>query len=566
MLNKLVQLFFLSFFIFLGREGLTDTSLVETDLQTSKEDRESISQELRPEEPAPQELTLDQDKDGASPEMPNTSKWKAVLPYAGTAVGLAALGAATVYGSFFYDRRIAPEEPSREFSRELELLLQGLQKTSVFYTDLNLTGLGRWTLAGQFLKRQRHQNTYAWKNTRDPKLSKILQAAQQVCVMVPENFDELAESFLKTQSDQGFQVFKKPPAHINRRTSFDINRYITRLITKRPYAFSTEGGQVLRLQLRGEAMLSREEYLAIFHRDRYHPEYLNSNEMPLAALLGISSPQIHFDQGNRCTSPRARAASVMIGWVDNLPLSSLVTAFSQTWVNPAAEQKSWMSFYSLKGQRWKGPLNEDRSTDLREELYLRSFQSSALTHLTEAADRGSPEHKSYLRISGVNRGAWAGSIGSDQANEYRIRAYIRAFHRLSAIRQASISTLHFLDVPRIILTQAQQHEPQFATLPLSLHLQTEETPVPPEELLVHTYAWDAHSFAGNESWNPMTPRPELSITEATSLSELHNPEINPFFLHTSNTGERVIQRCTVLKNADPASYSLSSDPFWRQEI
>lgn len=167
-------------------------------------------------------------------------------------------------------------------------------------------------------------------------------------------------------------------------------------------------------------------------------------------------------------------------------------------------------------------------------MYRARMRLTAEILLLEADSRArAAGRKAYVFVPGLGLGVWA--VHDEQARLY-VEAFAAALRDLaSANRLSAIETLEFswVDAPSDARAMIREEcrrarvDVLFSKREPAARLRGDKV----GQLLVLAYAWDGNAFPGNEYWKGMlTASGDPAAACMSTISELHNPVINPDFL------------------------------------
>ncbi|KAH9908395.1 hypothetical protein F4778DRAFT_768339 [Xylariomycetidae sp. FL2044] len=360
--------------------------------------------------------------------------------------------------------------------------------------------------------------------------------AAQTRVIVHDRYPKLVQDFIEHKRRHGSAVEK---AFYGR--SWTWRQQVARLIQKRPlvfmgandYTLMRNGGRLMDGTAEWDAVGTDSEAL---NRSLFLWDYLSYDEIMLGSLLGVSSPSFFINDGNRRNrairgKPRTyEDRGVIVGLVgarferpDRMDSVHMLRAVKNPRQHPELSQL-FQDFF--------GAPKTSRSFNVA--MYKGRMRITIDMLLLEADERAQAAgQKAWVYVVGLGLGVW--QYESKQAQWY-IGAFNDALKELAAGgKLANIDVIEFawIDVPpaaRQLVTSTAQ------TLGISARF-TKRNPAaklePADEhrLLVLSYAWDGNSFPGNEYWDgALTASGDPAAACMSTISELHNPLINPAFV------------------------------------
>ncbi|KAI0096221.1 hypothetical protein GGR51DRAFT_543962 [Nemania sp. FL0031] len=277
-------------------------------------------------------------------------------------------------------------------------------------------------------------------------------------------------------------------------------------------------------------------------RDNKHlflKEYLSYDEIMLSSLIGVSGPSFFINDGRRDNAGRpARKAGtfesrgVIVGLVG--ARFERQDRMDSTYVLPDVRDPSQHPelrgiFLEFFGQR------KDPALRFNEDIYIARIRISADILLLEANQRAETAgKKAHVYVVGLGLGVWASRDAHSQS-----LSYVQAF--MDSLEELSDSLSHIATVEFAWINGAVGFRPGLTTfgasqrgidIRFSRRNPAEKLSGADEDhLLVLSYAWDGNAFPGNEYWaGSLTATGDPAAACMSTISELHNPMINPGFL------------------------------------
>jgi hypothetical protein len=385
---------------------------------------------------------------------------------------------------------------------------------------------------------------------------KVLEHAKSTYPIMHQKTFELCKEFLEYKKNMGTAQEKSVYKDIN------LPKFITRLLAKRPLMFMKKEDQyLLRKGCTGfgdfELIGTDQEKSPLILED-----YLSYDEMPLAALIGISSPTYFINKGDRSNKAvkgnpgTFEEEGIYVGLVGarfEKPgymewQHMIITPEQNTTQNGYGPSNKgllglWSKFYDEKFYNILDAKN-DKSTRFVQftqgkktyyfdtVVYRKRIRSVVEPFLIDANKRAKKNNqKAYVHIVGLGLGVW--QIHPQQAqwmlNEY---AEIIRNNDLSDIADIDFSWFPS-DANKIDMIQ---NGGEFKTNNnnITIHFSKRNpanklTGNDAGKLLVACYAWDGNAYPGNEYWNGMLSESgDPAAACCSTISELQNPLINAY--------------------------------------
>lgn len=180
-----------------------------------------------------------------------------------------------------------------------------------------------------------------------------------------------------------------------------------------------------------------------------------------------------------------------------------------------------------------GPRPDERTRDTFDsKMYMSRIRITAEMLLLEANARAQAAgQKAYLFVVGLGLGVWQRDRNQPT---YYVECFVEALKAL-ADHLKCISTLEFSWVTPSKDTQSMM-EATAAGMGINAIFSRRNPAAKLQggasrQLLVLSYAWDGNSFPGNEYWqHSLAASGDPAAACMSTISELHNPVINPDFL------------------------------------
>ncbi|KAI0521416.1 hypothetical protein F5B22DRAFT_572089 [Xylaria bambusicola] len=358
-------------------------------------------------------------------------------------------------------------------------------------------------------------------------------------IVVHHRFPELVQRFLEHKRLHGSSI-EKALYH----DGWTWQQQISRFIEKRSLVFM--GGRDFTVVRNGEQIggaykewdrigterESENEYLFL-------KDYLSYDEIMLGSLLGVSSPSYFVNDGSRNNMGRPGKAGefeprgVIIGLVgarferpDRMDFALLLRDAQ----NPRMHPELKGLFYDFFGRRRKDP-----QAIFDEEMYKARIRISADILFFEASRRArAAGKKAHVYVVGLGLGVWALHGMGNQSLLY-VEAFMESLEQLGD-SLSYIGTVEFAWIDKVL--GFEQRSMSVGALQTNIDVRfTRRNPAEKlhgadeNNLLVLSYAWDGNAFPGNEYWvGSLTASGDPAAACMSTISELHNPLVNPGFL------------------------------------
>lgn len=368
-----------------------------------------------------------------------------------------------------------------------------------------------------------------------------------------EHVLSLVNDFLAYKKEQGSDVEKALYSTMTE------SAFIDRLLTKRPLMFMTAADCCL---LR-DGQQGQGGFEAIGTQGEQYPlvlaDYLSYDEMPIAALLGVSTPTCFINNGSRYnrgvagTPGSYQEAGVYVGLVGARFERPGRMEWAHMIVTP--EQNTIEHGYGVDGQResllniWSRfygqllPTFEQAQADtsgryiqlspamyLDAVVYKKRMEMVIVPFLVDANARGMQQkRKVYCHVVGLGLGVW--QITPLQAQlMLEVYAHVLKSYDLSFIADIDFSWFAKAfdtcgGIGNVGVFKTDRNE-------ITLHF-SQRNPadklvgVDADKLLVAQYAWDSNAYPGNEYWaGALDASGDPAAACCSTIAELQNPLIN----------------------------------------
>ncbi|KAI1864111.1 uncharacterized protein JN550_009131 [Neoarthrinium moseri] len=362
--------------------------------------------------------------------------------------------------------------------------------------------------------------------------------AEETRIIVHHKYPALVESFLAHKRQHGSNVEK---ALYGTPDSWTWRQQVARLIAKRPLVFMDRNDYtVLRNGYRAGGIPTEWNRVGTdAEGSNSHvklAEYLSYDEMMLGSLLGVSGPSYFINSGKRYNKARPDAPGT---FQDRGVIMGLVGArfersdrMDSVFMQPKAPSPNQHEALSAIFMEFFGETR--RPSELFDErMYKARMRITVDILLLEANDRAKldGQRKAYVHVVGLGLGVW--QVDSRQP-QYYVGCFNEAIHEMGPKLQ-NIGTLDFswVDVPTGVQAQLVHTAAQHG-IEVIFSKREPAAKLPPQkqdQLLVLSYAWDGNAFPGNEYWDhALTGSGDPAAACMSTISELHNPIINPEYL------------------------------------
>lgn len=398
-----------------------------------------------------------------------------------------------------------------------------------------------------------------------PKLKKeVVNHAKNTRIIMHEKVNELIDDFLEVKKSAGSSQEKALYQTMSRRA------FINRLLIKRPLVFITSADiSVLRDGNRDShdwTMIGKDNStsLPIDNSTSLSIEdYLTYDELQISALLGVSTPTIFINDGNRnnrgCPDDKHEHSGIHTALVgarferDGLMETQHILIYpdfitSDDYFDKPISQSQelsaiWAKFYGLSKFPTVEDIDESDPNYARPRengpyfnmpVYKKRMEVILIPFFDDANDRAySTGNQAYIHLVGLGLGGWVyaskqGTLISETV------AFI-----LETYTFPNISDINFSWYPRDVISCGGVHNNEIFnsngnTIKMHFSKRNPSAKLVGEDegkLLVVSYAWDSNAFPGNEYWRRMlTASGDPAAACSSTISELQNPYINPQFL------------------------------------
>eukprot|EP00047_Mylnosiga_fluctuans_P004365 m.234127 g.234127 ORF g.234127 m.234127 type:complete len:781 (-) comp12613_c0_seq1:77-2419(-) len=398
------------------------------------------------------------------------------------------------------------------------------------------------------------------------KIAETVAFANRVYPIIDASVRTLIEEFLQDRIKNGYDPEK------SFYPGMTVNQFIHRLLIKRPLAFVGEGDSY---KLRsGQTGYGTFESIHYTEHGIKLADYISYLEMPIAALIGVSTPVHFINSGSRHNYGRADSADnheptgIYVGlvgarfekkgrmeWEHMLITREQNIAERGYGLNatPNEELAVWARFYeqptdptsklayfpSYAEAERDAPAHPERYLNIKtyqEEYYLnirvyklRMLKSLQPFFLDADVRAGALGKFAYTHVVGLGLGVW--QLAGEQARYFVdvVAAIIKAN------KLPHVAVVDFSWFPREVVSCGDV--PSGGTLhdadghPITIMFSKRdpaEKLSDPQHLLVAMYAWDSNAFPGNEYWQgSLSASGDPAAACCSTIPYLQNPYINP---------------------------------------
>ncbi|KAI0427187.1 hypothetical protein F5Y09DRAFT_38224 [Xylaria sp. FL1042] len=357
-------------------------------------------------------------------------------------------------------------------------------------------------------------------------------------IVVHSRFPRLVQRFLEHKKLHGSSV-EKAFYHVG----LTWQQQIARLVEKRSLVFMNGSDlTVLRSGQRiGSAYMEWDRVGTEEEKHNKHlflKDYLSYDEIMLSSLIGVSGPSFFINDGRRDNiglpgkvgefEPRG----VIIGLVGARfeRKDRMDSAFvSQDDGNPIQHPELRDMFFDFFGQRRNPALTFDDA------VYKARIHVTADILFLDASQRAKAAgKKAYVYVVGLGLGVWAWH-GSDNQSLLYVEAFIESLNQLGD-SLSHIGIVEFAWIKEVL--GFKQRSMTFGASQTVIDVKfSRRNPAEKlrgadeNHLLVLSYAWDGNAFPGNEYWlGSLSATGDPAAACMSTISELHNPIVNPGFL------------------------------------
>jgi Domain of unknown function (DUF4804) len=384
--------------------------------------------------------------------------------------------------------------------------------------------------------------------------SQILDDARRTRIILHHQVADLIDDFLAIKRTSGTTI---------ERTLYDgLSRaaFLQRLILKRPLSFVGSSDSTVTRD--GQFVPDAEQLWPLVGTDKEREplllrDYLSYDEMPLSALIGVSSPTFFINagarqnMGKRARSGEYTSRGVYVGLVgarfekpDQMESRFLIESglyctenrgygFSaEATTHEQAILQVWARFYGVNEVKTglQGfPIIENPSQiSLVMERYKQRLAITLESFLLEAESRGKEENRPVRAfLVGLGLGVW-------MLTSHQTEAYVEVL--IETIQKLPLETVEIVELSWVKDTwegkgtlcitakNGKEVTVMFTRSDPAARRDDSET-----RLLVACYAWDGNSFPGNEVWwGSLTASGDPAAVCCSTIGELQNAYVNPF--------------------------------------
>jgi hypothetical protein len=382
--------------------------------------------------------------------------------------------------------------------------------------------------------------------------TQVLDDALKTRIIVHQRIFGLIRDFINVKLEFGSAIERGLYENMTER------EFLHRLVLKRPLSFMGSADETVARDGRRVPSAARKWRLVGTQHEEAPlllQDYLSYDEMPISALIGISSPTYFINSGSRNNMARIGVKGehtergVYVGLVGSrheipdlmesrfLIASKLCSAeggygfYDPPSTHDQAILQTWAKFYDVKDPEtgiFGFPIHVDLATPvLNIDLYKQRIGLTLETFLFECEGRGrDAEKRVHAFVVGLGLGVW-------QYSGQQSTAYLEAL--ITIIERISWSYIEIVEVSWVVSTFHGTNDivvNSSGGKPVNLRL-TKGDPAARREddrLLVACYAWDGIAFPGNEVWRGMlSGSGDPAAVCCSTVGELQNPYVNPFY-------------------------------------
>lgn len=342
-------------------------------------------------------------------------------------------------------------------------------------------------------------------------------------VIIHPKLGILADRFLAYKREHG------SPIEVQLYRDMPPVEFIQRLISQRPrvFMFSTDF-TVTRAGERIEHGAEMWDHVGTPKEQRpltLH-DYLSYDEMAISSMLGVSSYTCFINNGSRGNEAEVFQDSVFeregiyIGLVgarferrDRMEAAYILK-------QPTAGIPKLIYDWLLEGESPLSPYSKFNSV-----VYKARMRITVHTLLIEANSRAlERQKKAFIHFVGLGLGVW--QFHESQA-QLLVDTFLECIEKMTHAEQLnSVEMVDFAWFPQWIeLRTIKSHVTVQSTK------RNPADPIPPDCLLVATYAWDGNSWPGNEYWvGSLSASGDPAAACCSTIAQTHNPHFNPHVL------------------------------------